>query len=270
VSFAICIRSITDEEVSMKNTVALLLFVFAAGTSQSLAQGVDERLKSELVRLHTEWFAAYDQGDGPAMDRMEVPNFALVMPDGSLWKKEAPRKATGKRTGYTSRTLTDVNVRQFGDTAILTGTVASEPAMAGDDKAGTTVVFVRPTGEWRLASAQWTLKDQPEEAINRAGYALMTSGKVTEAIELLNMNVRLYPQSWNAYDSLGEAYAKAGKTALAIQNYEKSVQLNPKNDTGVAALKMLKGKEGTRSRRLPGRLGQTVRPHRPHDFAFYR
>jgi Flp pilus assembly protein TadD len=53
--------------------------------------------------------------------------------------------------------------------------------------------------------------------------------------------VRLFPASWNVYDSLGEAYAAAGRKDLAIQNYEKSLQLNPKNDTGKAALEKLKG-----------------------------
>jgi Tfp pilus assembly protein PilF len=56
------------------------------------------------------------------------------------------------------------------------------------------------------------------------------------------MNVRLYPESWNVYDSLGEAQAKAGDTALAIQNYEKSLQLNPQNEPGKAALAKLRGK----------------------------
>jgi len=36
----------------------------------------------------------------------------------------------------------------------------------------------------------------------------------------------------NVYDSLGEAYAAAGETHLAIDNYEKSVALNPKNEGG--------------------------------------
>ena len=70
----------------------------------------------------------------------------------------------------------------------------------------------------------------------------MADGKLKEAIELFKMNVQLYPESWNVYDSLGEAYATAGETALAIQNYEKSLQLNPKNETGRAALAKLKGK----------------------------
>ena len=58
----------------------------------------------------------------------------------------------------------------------------------------------------------------------------------------MRVNVKLFPASWNAYDSLGEAYAAAGQKDLAIQNYEKSVQLNPKNDNGKAALAKLKGR----------------------------
>ena len=42
------------------------------------------------------------------------------------------------------------------------------------------------------------------------------------------------------YDSLGEAYMKAGEKELAIQNYEKSLQLDPKNMNAVEMLKKLK------------------------------
>ena len=54
-------------------------------------------------------------------------------------------------------------------------------------------------------------------------------------------NVQEYPQSSNVYDSLGEAYMKVGQKDLAIQNYEKSLQLNPKNNNAVEQLKKLKG-----------------------------
>lgn len=41
--------------------------------------------------------------------------------------------------------------------------------------------------------------------------------------------LNLFPGSWNEYDSLGEAYLKAGKKELAIENYKNSLELNPKN-----------------------------------------
>jgi predicted negative regulator of RcsB-dependent stress response len=38
------------------------------------------------------------------------------------------------------------------------------------------------------------------------------------------------------YDSLGEAYARRGDKQAAIQNYEKSLQLNPQNTNAKARL----------------------------------
>jgi cytochrome c-type biogenesis protein CcmH/NrfG len=42
------------------------------------------------------------------------------------------------------------------------------------------------------------------------------------------------------YDSLGEAYMRTAQKELAIQNYEKSLQLDPKNQNAVEMLKKLK------------------------------
>lgn len=84
--------------------------------------------------------------------------------------------------------------------------------------------------------------DFGEDELNELGYRLLKADKVADAIEVFRLNVEAYPNSSNVYDSLGEAYAAAGKTALAIENYEKSLQLNPKNESGRAALKKLRNK----------------------------
>jgi CubicO group peptidase (beta-lactamase class C family)/predicted transcriptional regulator YdeE len=80
-----------------------------------------------------------------------------------------------------------------------------------------------------------------EGTLNNLGYRLLFSGKESDAVTVFQKNVQEYPQSWNVYDSLAEAYAKVGKKDLAIENYEKSLQLNPKNDNGAEQLKKLKG-----------------------------
>lgn len=81
-----------------------------------------------------------------------------------------------------------------------------------------------------------------EDNLNMNGYHLLTAKKVKEAIELLKVTVRLYPQSAYAYHSLGKAYAVDSNKDLAIKNYEKSIQLDPKNENGKAALAKLKEK----------------------------
>jgi len=68
---------------------------------------------------------------------------------------------------------------------------------------------------------------------------LLSSGQTKDAIAIFQ-NVQEYPASGNVYDSLGEAYMKDGQKELAIQNYEKSLQLDPKNQNAVEMLKKLK------------------------------
>jgi tetratricopeptide (TPR) repeat protein len=84
-----------------------------------------------------------------------------------------------------------------------------------------------------------------EGTLNVLGYQLLASGQTAGAIAVFQKNVQQYPQSFNVYDSLGEAYEKAGQKDLAIQNYEKSIQLNPKNENGARHLKKLKSADST-------------------------
>jgi CubicO group peptidase (beta-lactamase class C family) len=83
-------------------------------------------------------------------------------------------------------------------------------------------------------------KRPPEFVLNGLGYEALQNGRTDEAIQLFERNVKEFPESGNAYDSLGEAYAKAGKKDLAIANYEKSLQLDPKNENARNWLKKLK------------------------------
>lgn len=80
-----------------------------------------------------------------------------------------------------------------------------------------------------------------EGELNRLGYRLLGEQKLREAIEMLKLNVEAYPQSANAHDSLAEAYARNGETALAVQSYGKSLELDPSNTNAALMLKKLKG-----------------------------
>ncbi len=77
----------------------------------------------------------------------------------------------------------------------------------------------------------------PEDLLNRAGYDLLTAGKITDAIELFKKNVANYPESANVYDSLGEAFEKNGQLKQARENYEKAFQIaKQKGDERLAPL----------------------------------
>lgn len=79
-----------------------------------------------------------------------------------------------------------------------------------------------------------------EIELNNLGYRLLNLKKLKDAIEIFKLNVKLYPQSANVYDSLGEAYMINGDKELAIKNYQKVIELNPQNKNAVEMLKKLR------------------------------
>jgi CubicO group peptidase (beta-lactamase class C family) len=78
-----------------------------------------------------------------------------------------------------------------------------------------------------------------ETDLNDWAYRMLSRGQIKEALELFQLNVYLYPQSWNVYDSCGEALFKNGRKEEAIRMYRKSIELNPRNQGGKRMLEQL-------------------------------
>jgi len=88
-------------------------------------------------------------------------------------------------------------------------------------------------------------KEKPDNAavsqgrLNGLGYGFLRAKKLPEALAYFKLNVEFYPNESNVYDSLGEAYMAQGEKELAIANYKKSLELDPKNKNAVEMLKKL-------------------------------
>ncbi|HNX97466.1 MAG TPA: tetratricopeptide repeat protein [Candidatus Aminicenantes bacterium] len=78
--------------------------------------------------------------------------------------------------------------------------------------------------------------------IDALGYSLLSEGRFAEAIAVFRLNVAENPTQWAVYDSLAEAYLKNGEVDLAVENYHKSLELNPQNVNGREVLKRLEKK----------------------------
>lgn len=85
----------------------------------------------------------------------------------------------------------------------------------------------------------YALDSFEESMMNRLGYSLLDMQARDAAVEIFRLNTTLYPESWNAYDSLGEGLAVLGKTDEAISSYQKSLDLNPENANGRQMLRKL-------------------------------
>lgn len=75
-----------------------------------------------------------------------------------------------------------------------------------------------------------------ENVLNQLGYQLLGVNRVPDAIEIFKLNVKEYPEAFNTYDSLGEAFMVNGDRELAIKNYAKSLELNPNNTNAIVML----------------------------------
>ncbi|MBG6129393.1 CubicO group peptidase (beta-lactamase class C family) [Aquimarina sp. EL_43] len=82
-----------------------------------------------------------------------------------------------------------------------------------------------------------------ENNLNRLGYRFMGAEKLKLAQDIFKVNMLLYPESFNVYDSYAEACMKIGELDLAIENYKKSYSLNEKNTNALNMIEEIEQKK---------------------------
>jgi tetratricopeptide (TPR) repeat protein len=78
-----------------------------------------------------------------------------------------------------------------------------------------------------------------ESEFNKAGYNVLGSGQIEEALFIFQMITDLFPESPNAWDSLAEAHLKAENKEKALQYYNKALKMDPNGATGRNAKAMI-------------------------------
>lgn len=101
-------------------------------------------------------------------------------------------------------------------------------------------------GIGNIASAYSELKenqadtyDFSEQQLNELGYYYMGKEDLEKSLAIFKLNVETFPDAFNVYDSYGEALLENGDREEAIENYRKSIKLNPGNEHGINVLKKL-------------------------------
>lgn len=82
--------------------------------------------------------------------------------------------------------------------------------------------------------------NRSEQDLNALGYSFLGNQELDKALEVFKLTTILFPDSFNAYDSYGEALMKSNRKEEAIKMYEKSIELNPENENGRKMLMQLK------------------------------
>ncbi|NNE99101.1 MAG: hypothetical protein HKN25_08785, partial [Pyrinomonadaceae bacterium] len=78
-----------------------------------------------------------------------------------------------------------------------------------------------------------------ESEMNVAGYKLLEKKRIQDSIDAFELNAKHYPDSWNVWDSLAEAYMSKGAKEKAIQLYKHSLKLNPLNSNAAYFISQL-------------------------------
>jgi tetratricopeptide (TPR) repeat protein len=110
-------------------------------------------------------------------------------------------------------------------------------------------VLKKVDGNWKFISqncvrvSNYVPSDTNTEFhINISGYLLLNMKKTDEALKVFRLNTELYPESFNTWDSLAEAYMVKGEKAEAEKYYNKSLEINPDNTNAKKRLEKLKEK----------------------------
>lgn len=91
-----------------------------------------------------------------------------------------------------------------------------------------------------------------ERELNALGYYLLSRKRTKDALEIFKLNTEEFPQGYNTFDSYAEALASDGQTSAAIENYKRSLELNPDNQHATQQIKELSGQQDS-ANKSPGK-----------------
>jgi CubicO group peptidase (beta-lactamase class C family) len=204
-------------------------------------------------------------GDGHLVSDVPVAGtFRLYLqPDGSLHEEDSHERYLPVRDD--AGTLAGLaDVRSILTGAVMAAARSDRPradrllALVGDVESvdatvGRSVVELlagdRASAERRVrGEAARVGAARVESAVNTAGYVLLRAELAERALAVFALNTRVFPEAFNAWDSLGEAHMVLGHHEEAIRAYERSLRLNPDNANAEAMIARIRSGEGSPAR----------------------
>ncbi len=212
------------------------IYCIIGPTTFSAAQNFVNRLESYTDVI----FVGEPTGENVNMygdpNHIQLPHSHLVMAVSHLWWQDKDPRDTRPATSPELASVVSFQDYVAGrDPTLQLALTTPTPATLDDVLKGALGGGVDGV---LAAYTAWTsdpvhrYATNPEAQVNNLGYTLMGANRIADAIIIFQVNVRAHPESWNAWDSLGEGYANVHDRQNALQAYRKSLELNPKNTGG--------------------------------------
>ena len=144
-------------------SMTVLCFALAHAATQKPASAAEaaDRAQEEIKQLEQEHNQALLKGDAAALDRMTSDDYTFINQRGELRTKS--EILTGFKAGtykYGARQISDLKVRVYGNTAVVTGRAKQKGVENTKDYSGEnrfTRVYVKQEGHWVSVALQVTL-----------------------------------------------------------------------------------------------------------------
>lgn len=154
----------------MKRVFITAMIILAASSFVAAQNTTPSQIEQELRQAHQQMIDAYNDADKAAAERLVADDYIFIGSDGRGSGKANMISHLPKQKGQFKRTetLTDVQVRDFGDVALLSY-VSDRVTQFGEQKLSDhsrgMELYRRRNGQWQLVATQATaipeLKDPP-------------------------------------------------------------------------------------------------------------
>jgi tetratricopeptide (TPR) repeat protein len=176
--------------------------------------------------------------------RITLPHSGVTVRVSTLWWQGDERDGRPWTAPQVAADLALADYRANVDPALDAALRYAPKASLADSlreaaDAGDFALAARRYAKWRSDPVH-RYADDAETQVNRLGYALLAAKRPAAAAGILRLNAEAFPESANAWDSLGEAQAAAGDREAAIRSYETALRLEPGSASAADALRRLR------------------------------
>jgi tetratricopeptide (TPR) repeat protein len=228
----------------MKAFVILFLYLVVAMPLRSYSQEVEKQKIIDVITSELDYWYGKDR-DKWANCIVQTSEFQLTTASAQFYNAIRTFDSLEATTKQHFSTPIDPNakrIRKADFKVSLKGNIAIvDYTLRGDDFpqpfTGDQFMILEKQGKsWKglrqhtvMKSAYEVNDANVEAALNDQGYKLIQLKRLDDAIKVFMLNTQLFPNAWNTWDSLADAYMKKGEKQIALGYFKKSIQLNAQN-----------------------------------------
>ena len=145
--------------------VAAALSLVTIGAVPARGQGAGPSVEDQLKKMEKDRAAAVVKGDVATLEKLTSEDYTFINANGQLSDKATTMN--GIKTGnikLTANEISDLKVRVYGNTAVVTGKSDAKGTIGGRELKGLvlfTRVYVKKNGRWQSVAFQQTAISAP-------------------------------------------------------------------------------------------------------------